>query len=174
MANKGQKTKFFSFVLSPISTQQKGVQTTHCAVELVKKYKSNTPQGRMVARWAHEDKTVIMLEGGALGELKNILAVVEKNRFPYAFFRESEDFLGGLLTAVGVILPEIVYTAIEKKDDYGDSWYEATCLDEPSHLSPNAWWLSSGTKASNRHRIFSNSTPVFELLRIKNSSKLAS
>ena len=115
-----------------------------------------------------------MLEGGALSELKNILAVVEKNGFPYAFFRESEDFLGGLLTAVGVILPEIVYTAIEKKDDYGDSWYEANCLDEPPHLSPNAWWLSLGTKASNGHQIFSQSNPVFELLRIKNGSKLAS
>ncbi len=143
--------KYFSFVLSPLSAMQKGVQTTHCAVDLIEKYRSDEQYRPMVSRWVNQDKTLIVLDGGCAQELANILTVIEENDFPYGVFRESAEFLNGIMTAVGVILPECVYKAVRMDD-----------LQAYLYVDPDG-----------KRYIYALGSAVYDLLELKSGCRLA-
>jgi len=119
MDSLDQELRFYCFVNFYLSSIQQGIQTGHCAVDLVMKYLDAggaasaevTPEkAEMVRRWAASYKTFIILNGGDaenIEELERVIAAA--GDFPFATFHESESALKGLMTCVGVALPETVF-----------------------------------------------------------------
>ena len=99
-----------SLYMSPI---QNGIQTAHIVSDMAAKYRHSE---RAVANhyfdWADLGKTIIVYGGGMTGVLAQWaerLAAVEQFGIPFADFHESEFCLGGIRTAVGVVLPKTIY-----------------------------------------------------------------
>jgi hypothetical protein len=113
--------RLYSFVNFYLSSIQQGVQTGHAAVDLVRKYavynSGYLPSAQaenkidMVAEWADDNKTFIILNGGNLQTMQGIEEIVKSSDLPWVSFHEDEQSLGGMLTAVAVILPEFIFNA---------------------------------------------------------------
>ena len=115
--------RFYSFTNMYLSSIQKGIQTAHAVSEMYDTYRAGDKISPTFARakealdeWANSDKTIIVLDGGnsrTLSELyNNLRCVVDTYKFgyPVVAFYEDEQSLNGALTAVGIILPESVYS----------------------------------------------------------------
>lgn len=108
--------RFYCFTNFYLSSIQHGVQTGHCAVDLVTKYLAlrgdpNTPAAHvdMVTEWATKHKTFIILNGGELTNMSGpLLEAVKNSNYPWATFNEDAG-LGNILTAVGVVIPEYIF-----------------------------------------------------------------
>jgi len=140
----------YFFVNSALSGIQKGLQVAHCAVEIGLKAtltSDDFPElSRQYRRWRQDHKTIVVLEGGFHADLKKICELflhgVEGKRpganpsdFPWAHFSEDEETMNGMMTAVGIILPERIYEAArvlrEKRVDM-ERWVKIDLID-PYH-----------------------------------------
>jgi len=104
---------FGNMYLSPI---QQGIQAAHVTHELFLKYGIDS----QLFDWAHDHKTMILLNGGYSVNLRDLMTLFDthKNPYPWAHFNEGDDSLDGALTSVGIILPERIYvTAAAMRDD---------------------------------------------------------
>lgn len=88
-----------------------GVQGGHACTEISVKYDTGTPSNALYQQWARKDKTLIFLDGGVsvhlrttLGQLQSLGDIV----LPWSPFFEDEETLEGMLTSVGMILPESI------------------------------------------------------------------
>jgi hypothetical protein len=106
--------RLYSFVNFYLASIQQGIQTGHCAVDLVRKYgtgKYRQRHAQWVADWADHHKTFIILNGGDLDGSNKTLAIVQGADVPYQQFHESEGALGGMMTCVACVLPESIFNA---------------------------------------------------------------
>ena len=104
--------RFYSFTNWMLRPIQQGIQPGHAAVELFVKYhKQGCFQTDMLWDWANDHKTFICLNGGTHFDLLNLREFMEKegNPFPWSLFCEDGASLGGLITSIGIILPERIY-----------------------------------------------------------------
>jgi hypothetical protein len=101
------------------SDKVKGIQSAHCVAELCRNKSETT------AQWMDVDKTLIFLDGGNSRGLKEKEELINRclkfSSLPSASFYEDEDTLGKILTSVGTILPDNIFTNqniafIKKKD----------------------------------------------------------
>lgn len=114
------KYRLYSFVnnlyMSPL---QWGIQTAHC-VSTMSLYKHNTPEYAVYHDWALNDPTIIVCQGGnvaALTQLYSQLALYAGEiKLPVVKFHEDEQSLGGVITAVAVILPETLFECFKSCD----------------------------------------------------------
>jgi hypothetical protein len=126
--------RFYTFVNFYLSSLQQGVQSFHVCHEMFMKYRieeeddachgpsgtiSNPSSAAMrLYDWANHHKTVIVLNGGANQDIldKYIFLSREAEAFsfpaPFTSFSEDDYSLGGVMTAVGIVLPEEIYNAI--------------------------------------------------------------
>lgn len=97
---------------------QHGIQAKHCGDEIALKVLPGMLPGsadaemfRMWHEWAQNHKTVIVLDGGAHGDLVEIAEFFRRkdNPYPSASFCEDEYSLNGAMTSVGIVLPEELY-----------------------------------------------------------------
>lgn len=98
------ETRLYSFVNMYLSDIQKGIQTAHIVGELSMR---SHPQYDDWLDW----KTIIVLNGGnaqSLWDIRNFLQ--GQKDYVNTHFCEDDQSLGGSITAVGIILPEKVYT----------------------------------------------------------------
>lgn len=98
--------RFYAVGNMYLSSIQQGIQAAHCLGEFVLKYNDDLT----VNTWLAEYKTIICLNGGnnkALTEFYNY--IVSLGNYPVAKFHEDDQSLGGLLTCVGVLVPEKIY-----------------------------------------------------------------
>lgn len=117
---------FGNFYLSSI---QQGIQGAHSIAELFIKYydfelddnSSVAEQERYWVKetlydWAENHKTMVCLNGGALGDLKNIEELMKdaENKYPWSTFYEDEYSLGAILTNIAIVLPEEIYETAAK------------------------------------------------------------
>lgn len=107
------KYRLYSFVNHLyMNAKQWGIQTAHC-VSTMSLYKHNTPQYEMYERWAREEPTIIMCEGGNVAMLTDLYErlrpLAEKLGFPIVKFHEDEQSLGGVITSVAVLVPETMF-----------------------------------------------------------------
>ncbi|AGH32211.1 hydrolase [Vibrio phage 11895-B1] len=91
-----------------------GIQSQHCLAEMFVKYLPEyfiVGKGMILADWAKNHKTTIVVNGGMSGHLQEIkdLFTSQENPYPWASFSETEYALNGALTNVGIILPEKIY-----------------------------------------------------------------
>jgi hypothetical protein len=106
-----EKYRFYVLFHSHLSTMQKGIQAAHCVAEMLastKLLKRHQKQYEMISQWADTDKTLIVLDGGnsdQLFQFADFLGLT-KCKFPRALFYEDQETMCGLLTAVGIIIPD--------------------------------------------------------------------
>jgi len=119
--------RLYAFVNFYLSSIQQGIQTGHASVDLVRKYRADADTAeevgnydknvRMVEDWADNYKTYITLNGGNHAGIKKALELAEKSGFPFVAFHEDEASLGGLMTAVAVVLPDYIFNLRKVKYD---------------------------------------------------------
>jgi hypothetical protein len=90
-----------------------GIQTAHTVGELFVKYPRSTMKSKMLDHWAKHHKTIICLNGGYLSAMNEFYDFIsrDENPYPFAKFHESDEALGGIMTNVGIILPEKIFAA---------------------------------------------------------------
>lgn len=125
--------RLYSLTNYYLSSLQKGIQTAHLVSELSRLDregalgKGKHSASAVFRSWADDHKTVIVLNGGNSARLRYfhnalITSLDQKTRvadcFPVVHFCEDADSLDGAWTAVGVILPQSVYSAADKDSDH--------------------------------------------------------
>ena len=98
--------RFYSAGNMYLSSIQQGIQAAHCVGEMSKLILGNV----MVSKWLHEHKTLICVNGGNNESLTQFYDLVKDNPwYPVAKFHEDEASMAGMLTSVGIIIPEKMY-----------------------------------------------------------------
>lgn len=109
--------RLYSFVNFYLSSIQQGIQTGHAAVDLIRHYANPAnPHAAMVADWADNHKTFIVLNGGDYDGVREAHAICAASGYPSYYFKESEGALGGLMTCAAVVLPETIFNAYKDPD----------------------------------------------------------
>lgn len=127
--------RFYSCGNMYLSSIQQGIQAFHCLGEMIIKYPSvpcdltvNAVARETLYDWIQNHKTLICLNGGnnaSLNELYALLTQEDNPGYPVAKFHEDAISLGGMLTSVGIVLPEKIYAAEERvvASDYKSTTY---------------------------------------------------
>ena len=118
MEEQDLRYRLYGLVPFSLSGRQMGIQFGHGAVEFMLKYAAK----REVSKWATEDKTFIMLNGGttnnideeSAGTLNKHYETLLDNRVEVAVFHEPD--LGHQLTSVNFLVDERVWD----KEKYPD------------------------------------------------------
>lgn len=102
---------FINAMLRPI---QQGIQGGHALVEMAAKYhsfKGNPNEARVFWDWAERDKTVAFCSAGFHAGIQSWEKFIFNNHhgFPRCKFREDDETLAGLVTAVAIIVPGFIY-----------------------------------------------------------------
>ena len=116
-----------------MSSIQQGIQAAHCQMELFAKYQDTginfindyepsieeyEYQQKVddLYDWAENHKTMICLSAGNNSQLKEIEELFRQkdNKYPWSYFKEDEDSLGGILTNVAIVLPPEIYDTASK------------------------------------------------------------
>jgi len=123
----------YFFVNSALSGIQKGMQVAHCVAEMGRQseaayFRDSAREATGFTDWAENHKTIIVLEGGFHAALDGIRYFLEAGKwcdvteppppadhfhcpYPWASFTEDEETMNGMMTCVGIILPERIYEA---------------------------------------------------------------
>lgn len=96
--------RMYSFVLRQLNPMQKGVQTTHAVVEYAEKQGKDNEGYR---KWANEDKTLIILDGGVYQDMNDIRTKLFSRGIKFEAFYEPD--LNNMCTAIAVLADERVW-----------------------------------------------------------------
>ena len=111
--------RFYSACNMYLSSIQQGIQTAHCVSEMLMKPFSE--QRYQIQDWALNHKTIICLNGGNNKSLSDFYDLIRyQSQFPVAKFHEDEQSMAGMLTCVGIIVPEKIYGADPDDTDLQD------------------------------------------------------
>jgi len=120
--------RLYTFVNFYLSSIQQGIQSAHLVHELFNKYRHIDPSDDIdscyqtdlrkmqLREWSENHKTMIVLNGGideTLNELYQFMNT-DENPFPFTCFHEDHQSLHGIMTCVGIVLPEYIYETAEK------------------------------------------------------------
>ena len=117
-----------------LSQIQRGIQSAHAIAEMHNLLMDKTAP--IYDEWVNNHKTMIVLNGGSCGSLKEISQLqrrVEKhsNSLPIPFGSFYEDSsLNNALTAVAMILPDMVYKKFEKDTEWAGNMRDLMYLME--------------------------------------------
>lgn len=104
--------RFYSVGNMYLSSIQQGIQAAHCVAEIMASENLHRERTLSIIDWAHDHKTIICLNGGNSKSLNDFYDLVRyQSQFPVAKFHEDDASLGGILTCVGIIVPEKIYNA---------------------------------------------------------------
>lgn len=127
--------RMYCLVLRHLSPINKGIQCTHACEQYGEKYRKEEDY----IRYIHEDKTLIMLEGGTSPDMDEIEKyLLEKNVQHYAF---REPDLNNLVTAICFLVDERVWDGelFEKTLDdavlYGETDITTECIGGTKNLA---------------------------------------
>ncbi len=129
--------RLYTFVNFYLSSIQQGIQTAHVLGEIVRIHGSDNA---VVDHWLHQDKTIVVLNGGNSAAIENIYKeCIASCDYPGAYFIEDEESLNGAITACGVILPESVWGARRgpTTDGMGGYYYEYGNYLDPDRIQYN-------------------------------------
>ena len=100
--------RFYSAGNMYLSSIQQGIQAFHCLGEMTLEHTGN----KMFEDWLSIHKTLICINGGNNETLNDFYNLVRyQSQFPVAKFHEDEQSMAGMLTCVGIIVPEEIYGA---------------------------------------------------------------
>ena len=95
--------RFYSITNMYLSDIQKGIQTAHAVAEC------SLTENELYKEWAEKGKTIIVLNGGYVSNMKRIGEVIQNSSLDGVIFNESEEALDGALTVLGLVVPERFY-----------------------------------------------------------------
>jgi hypothetical protein len=107
--------RFYAIGNQYLSSIQQGIQAFHCLGEMVNQYPKDGDHfaNKVMHEWLTDHKTLICLNGGNNTKLEEMLDFLQtasyKNSYPWAYFCEDEASMGGMLTCVGIVVPEEIY-----------------------------------------------------------------
>ena len=120
--------RLYTFGNYYMSSIQQGIQAAHVVSELFIKYREDicfyneeytvrieelehVQTTEDLYDWAYNHKTMVCLNGGNFQGLKDIETLFqdEQNKLPWATCYQDEMSLGGILTNVGIVVPEYIY-----------------------------------------------------------------
>ena len=112
--------RLYSFCNVYLSSIQQGIQTAHLTHEM---FVTQPTRFRLdvMTEWATDHKTIIVLNGGAAQDIKDIaaqLTVLSSSVnfvMPVGRFHEDEYSLDGTMTCTGAIIPSIIYNALNQR-----------------------------------------------------------
>jgi hypothetical protein len=109
--------RYYGFGCYYLSSLQQGLQAAHVVGELWSKWDKDSPQYKKGRKWAKKHKTMVLLNGGNSGDLKELFKKFkgwQKAGMDLAFakFNEDEVSLNCALTAIGIVLPKKYYNAM--------------------------------------------------------------
>jgi hypothetical protein len=110
--------RLYSFVAGLyLSDLQKGLQTAHVVGDLSQEYYDpETVESIAYATWAAEDKTIVICTAGNHKGVKDCAREIGKLsielRLPFTIFFEDEESMNQMATAFGVVVPQILYSAV--------------------------------------------------------------
>ena len=137
---------FINYYLSPI---QAGIQSAHLVHELFNEYEltSSTPRadGKSIIDWSADHKTIIVLNGGNHKSLMELFGILLEQDLPWVSFNEDDASLGGLMTGIGVVLPDYIYEA-KSTNNSSRFQYEYTDLNSISVNSTGSHRYLPGSK----------------------------
>lgn len=117
---------------------QLGIQTAHAVGEMSYRHAGN----KFFDSWVKDHKTIIVLDGGNHGALEtlfpslmiavSVVRVHLSNRLPVVKFNEDSASLNCATTAVGIVLPEEVWSTFDKKIES----VEEFCMESGIHWTP--------------------------------------
>lgn len=154
--------RLYSFVnhiyMSPV---QWGIQTAHCVSTLMSSV--GPSHYHEIDTWAVDEPTIIVCQGGNVGMLtalyEKLKPLTDTIDLPIVKFHEDMESLGGIITAVAVLVPEEMFDVKFVKDGE-DSYYV---------------YAEYGTnQVIHRSEIpHGGSNPVYELIDIIKTARLA-
>lgn len=109
----------YHFTNMYLSSIQQGIQSAHSQMEMFVKYEDTSSQKDVLYDWASNHKTMVILNGGYLSVVQELLEFLtdDNNPYPFAPFYESPEALGGILTCIGLVLPEKIYVGAKLMRD---------------------------------------------------------
>lgn len=116
--------RFYAFGNYYLSSLQQALQAHHACQEIYNDFVS--PAAREVyTDWSRNHKTIVLLNGGNSADLQDLFNFLNSDDNPYLFakFHEDEQSLGGALTSVGIILPEVIYETAANDRKYRGEHY---------------------------------------------------
>lgn len=126
--------------MSPI---QQGIQFGHAVVDYAETTRGINPTEKIYRKWAKDDKTFIILNGGTtninperLGTLNKHLITLRDNNIPVQDFYEPD--LGDQLTAVVFLVDERVFNR-EVYPDFASSPYPWPAHKKPTEKEFSKW-----------------------------------
>lgn len=171
-----QEFRLYCFVNFYLSSIQQGIQSAHVTHSMFVKYPIEAGcdlEGRLGSSilwdWAKNDKTMIVLNGGAgpgiysiYDTLQTLQVEYEGEKLPYECFNEDES-LDGMMTSVGVVVPKCFYDARLIKNEhsalYGEDVYVYDIKeDEDTHIV---------------RTVYHPETPEYKFISILKSCRLA-
>ena len=102
--------RMYSMVLRQLNPMQKGIQSLHAVVEYGEKVKSGNIDANIKKaynKWAKEDKTMIVLDGGVSDDLIDATWFLSDNSIPFTVFHEPD--LYGVITGICFLADERVW-----------------------------------------------------------------
>lgn len=134
-----EQYRFYSLVNFYLSSIQQGIQSGHALGEIVNKNieQPNETEKTIIKSFLKNDKTWVVLNGGAHDDIVNFYGFLETNknyfkyRVPFAPFYEDNKSLGGIMTCVGLIVPEQYFNCV--KDPITDSYFKIIS-DDPEEF----------------------------------------
>lgn len=95
--------RLYAFVEKHLSPLDKGIQVAHSIVEYSNKY-VNTDEYK---QWANTDKTIVVLNGGSVKDIEELIKTFKENQIKYAVFQEPD--MGGVVTSLCLIVDSNIY-----------------------------------------------------------------
>lgn len=126
--------RLYSLTNFYLSSLQHGLQTAHVVSDLFVKYGSQSgPELNALLHWAAADKTIIILNGGNCESLQKTMELWSGPALdlglPFTLFKEDGPSLNGALTAIGIILPESIWSLpASKPGDRVEEFCNATII----------------------------------------------
>ncbi len=114
--------RFYAMGNSYLSSIQQGIQAFHVLGEMVA---NRGAEIAMVDEWLHNHKTLVCLNGGNNRKLLTMYEFLStsENKYPWAYFNEDDESMGGMMTSIGIIVPEKIYKAnLDEPDGSLTTW----------------------------------------------------
>lgn len=106
--------RLYSFTSMYMEGIHAGIQTAHLVSVMSAKYPKDSREYDIFQMWATRHKTIFVSNGGMAWNLRQryqeLQVKASLHTLPVAQFHESRDALDGALTAIGIIVPEYLYS----------------------------------------------------------------
>lgn len=120
--------RLYSFVnhlyMSPI---QWGIQTAHCVSTMSVEYAVDSEEYASYMQWALGNCVILVCQGGNVASLtalyEELSEICKEFKIPCVKFNEDEQSLGGVITAVSVLMPEELFNCEVHRAEDGTVYF---------------------------------------------------